>query len=83
MLGVLALASLGFGTFTTYWPNARWTRVLPLQKSKTSLALTRSMAYQPEIQHAIAEMAIELESIGPHREAVAEDWSNDVDHGAH
>jgi alkylation response protein AidB-like acyl-CoA dehydrogenase len=41
------------------------------------------MAYHPEIQHAIAEMAIELESIGPHLEAVAEDWSNGVDHGAH
>jgi alkylation response protein AidB-like acyl-CoA dehydrogenase len=26
---------------------------------------------------------IELESIGPHLETVAEDWSNGVDHGAH
>ena len=51
-------------------------------KSKGSLALTRSMAYHPEIQHAIAEMVIELESIGPHLDAVAEDWSNGVDHGA-
>jgi alkylation response protein AidB-like acyl-CoA dehydrogenase len=40
------------------------------------------MAYHPEVQHAIAEMVIELESIGPHLEAVAEDWSNGVDHGA-
>ena len=41
------------------------------------------MAYHPEVQHAIAEMVIELESIGPHLEMVAEDWSNGVDHGAH
>jgi alkylation response protein AidB-like acyl-CoA dehydrogenase len=34
------------------------------------------MTYHPEIQHAIAEMVIELESMGPHLEAVAEDWSN-------
>jgi alkylation response protein AidB-like acyl-CoA dehydrogenase len=40
------------------------------------------MAYHPEVQHAIAEMVIELESIGPHLEAVAQDWSNGVDHGA-
>jgi alkylation response protein AidB-like acyl-CoA dehydrogenase len=40
------------------------------------------MAYHPEVQHAIAEMVIELESIGPHLESVAEDWSNGVDHGA-
>jgi hypothetical protein len=41
------------------------------------------MAYHPEIQHAVAEMVIKLESIGPHLERVAEEWSNGVDHGAH
>ena len=51
-------------------------------KSKGSLGLSRSMAYHPEIQHAIAEMVLELESIGPHLEAVAQDWSDGVDHGA-
>jgi len=51
-------------------------------KGKGSLGLTRCMAYHPEIQHAIAEMVIELESIGPHLESVAHDWSIRVDHGA-
>jgi alkylation response protein AidB-like acyl-CoA dehydrogenase len=51
-------------------------------KAKGSLGLSRSMAYHPEIQHAIADMVIELDSIGPHLEAVAQDWSNGVDHGA-
>jgi alkylation response protein AidB-like acyl-CoA dehydrogenase len=50
-------------------------------KSKGALALTRSMAYHPEIQHTIAEMVIELESIGPHLETIAEDWSKGVDRG--
>jgi alkylation response protein AidB-like acyl-CoA dehydrogenase len=50
--------------------------------SRGWLALSRSMAYHPEIQHAIADMVIELESIGPHLEKIAEDWSNGVDHGA-
>jgi alkylation response protein AidB-like acyl-CoA dehydrogenase len=40
------------------------------------------MAYHPEIQHSIAEMVIELDSIGPHLETIAGDWSNGVDHGA-
>jgi alkylation response protein AidB-like acyl-CoA dehydrogenase len=83
VLGALAWALMGFGNI--YYGLAK--RALDLSvtsaKSKTSLALTRSMAYHPEVQHAIAEMAIELESIGPHLEAVAEDWSNGVDHGAH
>ena len=46
------------------------------------MALSRSMAYHPEVQHAIAEMVIELESIGPQLEKVAQDWSNGVNHGA-
>jgi len=82
VLGVLAWALMGFGN--VYYGLAK--RALDLSissvKSKGSLALTRSMAYHPEVQHAIADMVIELESIGPHLETVAEDWSNGVDHGA-
>jgi alkylation response protein AidB-like acyl-CoA dehydrogenase len=50
-------------------------------KKKTSLGLTRSMAYHPEIQHEIAEMALELEAMVPQVDQVADDWSNGVDHG--
>jgi alkylation response protein AidB-like acyl-CoA dehydrogenase len=44
-------------------------------KTKTSLAVTRSMAYHPEIQHGVAEISLELESMLPHIEAIARDWS--------
>jgi alkylation response protein AidB-like acyl-CoA dehydrogenase len=44
-------------------------------KTKTSIGLTRPMTYHPEIQHGVAEMSLELESIGPHVEAIARDWS--------
>jgi alkylation response protein AidB-like acyl-CoA dehydrogenase len=40
------------------------------------------MAYHPEIQHAIAQMVIGLESIGPHLDRIAGDWSDGVDYGA-
>jgi alkylation response protein AidB-like acyl-CoA dehydrogenase len=50
-------------------------------RSKTSLGLTRSMAYHPEIQHLAAEMTLELEAMGAHIQRVSEDWSNGVDHG--
>jgi alkylation response protein AidB-like acyl-CoA dehydrogenase len=83
VLGVLAWALMGFGNIYYGLAKRALDQSVTSAKSKTSLALTRSMAYHPEIQHAIAEMAIELESIGPHLEAVAEDWSNGVDHGAH
>lgn len=51
-------------------------------KNKTSMALTRSMAYHPEVQHAIARMQLAFDPITPHLEHVADDWSAGVDHGA-
>jgi alkylation response protein AidB-like acyl-CoA dehydrogenase len=51
-------------------------------RTKTSLAVSRSMAYHPEIQHAVAEMVLALDPIGPHLEKLAEDWSAGVDLGA-
>lgn len=51
-------------------------------KKRTSLALGgRALAYHPMIQHSIAEMAIEIESISAHVERIASDWSTGVDHG--
>ncbi len=50
-------------------------------KKKTSLAMSRSMAYHAEVQHAIADMALELEAIGPHLDKIVQDWSDGIDHG--
>ena len=52
-------------------------------KEKTSVAeMTRPMAYHPEVQHRVAEIELELESMIPHVERIAEDWSNGIDHGS-
>jgi alkylation response protein AidB-like acyl-CoA dehydrogenase len=83
VLTVFAWALMGFGNVYYGLAKRALDQSITAVKSKGSLALTRSMAYHPEIQHAIAEMVIELESIGPHLEKVAEDWSTGVDHGAH
>lgn len=82
ILGVLAWALLGFGNIYYGLAKRALDQTIASVKSKRSLALSRSMAYHPEVQHAIAEMTIELESIGPHLEKIAGDWSNRVDHGA-
>lgn len=50
-------------------------------RHKSSLGLSRSMAYHPEVQHLAAEIALELESMGPHIERIAGDWSRGVDYG--
>jgi alkylation response protein AidB-like acyl-CoA dehydrogenase len=71
---------LGFGN--VYCGLAR--RALDLTvdgvKKKTSIGLTRPMAYHAEVQHAVAEMVLELEAIEPHLDRVATDWSAGVDH---
>lgn len=79
---IFAWALLGFGNIYYGLAKRALDQTIRAVKSKGSLALTRSMAYHPEIQHAIADMVIELESIGPHLETIAEDWSNGVHHGA-
>jgi alkylation response protein AidB-like acyl-CoA dehydrogenase len=81
VLGIFAWAEPMFGHI--YYGIAQrafdWT--VENVKKKTSLAMSRSMAYHAEVQHSIADMAMELEAIGPHLEKVAQDWSNGVDHG--
>ena len=82
VLSVFAWALMGFANIYFGLAKRALDQSIASVKSKGSLALSRSMAYHPEIQHAIADMVIELESIEPHLEAVAGDWSNGVDHGA-
>ena len=82
VLGIFAWGLMGFAN--VYYGVARRAidLALPAIKTKTSLAVSRNMAYHPEIQHAVAQMMLAFEPIGPHLDRVAEEWSNGVDHGA-
>jgi alkylation response protein AidB-like acyl-CoA dehydrogenase len=78
-----------FGNFlpplsAVYYGAARRAADLAIASAsgKTSLGLTRSMAYHPEVQHLAADMLIALEAMEAHIKQVAQDWSNGVDHGA-
>jgi alkylation response protein AidB-like acyl-CoA dehydrogenase len=48
---------------------------------RTSIALSRSMAYHPGVQHEIAEMALRLEAMDAQLERVVSDWDEGVDYG--
>jgi alkylation response protein AidB-like acyl-CoA dehydrogenase len=48
---------------------------------KTSLAMTRSMAFHPEYQHAAAEMVLAKETASAFVEKVAREWSEGHDYG--
>jgi alkylation response protein AidB-like acyl-CoA dehydrogenase len=81
VLSMFAWALTGFANVYYGLAKRALDKSVAAAKSKGSLALSRSMAYHPEIQHAIAQMVIELESIGPHLDRIADDWSNGVDYG--
>ncbi len=49
-------------------------------RSKTSLGLTRSMAYHPEIQHELAEMYVAQQASVALLERTASDWVDGVDY---
>jgi alkylation response protein AidB-like acyl-CoA dehydrogenase len=82
VMAVLMWALVGFGNI--YYGMARRALDMTVEgvKKKKSMAITRTMAYHPEVQHGIAEMGIELEGVGPHLDRIADDWSTGVDHGA-
>lgn len=82
VLSVFAWALMGFANIYYGLARRALDKSIVAVKSKRSLAVSRSMAYHPEVQHTIAQMLIELESIGPHLERIADDWSNGVDYGA-
>jgi alkylation response protein AidB-like acyl-CoA dehydrogenase len=80
VLSIFAWALLGFSNI--YYGLAR--RVLDLTiehvKGKSSIALTRSMAWHPQVQYDVANMVMELESMRTQIDLTTEDWSSGVQH---
>jgi alkylation response protein AidB-like acyl-CoA dehydrogenase len=81
VLAIFAWALLGFGNI--YYGLARRALDLTVQgvKTRKAVALSRSMAYHPEVQHRVAEMGLALEAIEPHLDRISQDWSEGVNHG--
>jgi alkylation response protein AidB-like acyl-CoA dehydrogenase len=75
VLGIFAWALLNFGN--VYYGLATRVRdvLIGMLKERTSLGLTRSMAYHPLVQHHVAEIELALSAIGPQLEALSRDWS--------
>jgi len=75
ILGLFTWALVGFAN--VYYGLALRVRdvIIEQLKTKTSIALSRPMIYHPEVQHGIAEIAMDLEAAGPHIDAIAADWT--------
>jgi alkylation response protein AidB-like acyl-CoA dehydrogenase len=74
-------ALLGFAAVYSSIARRAYDETVAKVHGRTSVALTRSMAYHPGVQHDVAEMRIHLEAINAHLDRVCDDWANGVDHG--
>ncbi len=82
VLGIFAWAETTFASMYTAIAERALELATGMAQQRTSVALDgRTLAYHPEIQHTIAEMALELEGMVPHVERTAMEWSTGVDHG--
>jgi alkylation response protein AidB-like acyl-CoA dehydrogenase len=82
VLGVLAWALVGFGNVYYGLASRALDLTVEAVKKKRSVAVTRTMAYHPEVQHRIAEMALALEPVAPLLDRIADDWAAGANHGA-
>lgn len=80
-VALFAWALLGFAGVYASIARRAFDDTVARMHERTSIALTRSMAYHPEVQHNIAEMRIHLEAMHAHLDRVCDDWSAGVDHG--
>jgi len=80
-VSLFAWALLGFAGVYSAIAKRAFDDTLTLMHERRSVALTRSMAYHPEVQHSVAEMRVSLEAMNAHLDRVCDDWSNGVDHG--
>ena len=80
-LCLFAWALLGFASVYAGTARRAYDETVQRVQERTSIALTRSMAYHPEVQHYVAEMRIALEGMDAHLDRAVDDWSDGVDHG--
>jgi alkylation response protein AidB-like acyl-CoA dehydrogenase len=79
-VSIFAWALMGFAS--VYLGAARRAFDLTVARvpQRTSVALTRSMAHHPEVQHNVTEMRISLDAASAMLEVTARDWANGVEH---
>jgi alkylation response protein AidB-like acyl-CoA dehydrogenase len=76
---VFVWALMGFGNI--YYGLARYAldQAVATVKKKRSIGMSRTMAYHAEVQHAVAEMVIELEAAEALLDRAARDWADNTD----
>jgi alkylation response protein AidB-like acyl-CoA dehydrogenase len=81
VLGIFAWALLNFGNI--YYGLAQRIRDIAVEsvRTKTSLGVSRTMAYHPMTQYKVAEMQLALSAVEPQLDAATQAWSATDQHG--
>jgi alkylation response protein AidB-like acyl-CoA dehydrogenase len=78
--GVFAWALTGFAAVYLGMAQRAFDMTIEQQPKRSSIALTRSMAYHPEVQHNVADMRIAYLAAEAMIERTAADWTAGVEH---
>ncbi len=79
-VSIFAWALLGFASVYQGIAHRAFDITVDKAPQRSSVALTRSMAYHPEVQHLVADMRIALDAIDAMVERTATDWATGVEH---
>jgi alkylation response protein AidB-like acyl-CoA dehydrogenase len=81
VLGVFAWAEPTFASIYTGLAKRAIDLAVATANKRTSLGLSRSYAFHPEVQHQVAEMQFRFDAAEALVEKTADEWSRGVDHG--
>jgi alkylation response protein AidB-like acyl-CoA dehydrogenase len=79
-LNIFAWGLLGFAAVYRGAARRAFDLTVASAPKRTSIALTRSMAHHPEIQHQVAEMRMALDIMDALLDRTAADWANGAAH---
>ena len=79
-VAIFAWALMGFASVYQGIAHRAFDITVEKAPQRSSVALTRSMAYHPEVQHLVADMRIALDAIDAMVERTTTDWATGVEH---
>ena len=79
-VAIFAWALLGFASVYLGAARRAFDMTVERMPQRTSVALTRSMAHHPEVQHNVAEMRIALDAAEALLDRTTADWAAGVEH---
>ena len=79
-LAIFAWALLGFAAVYHGAARRAFDLTVARMPQRSSIALTRSMAHHPEVQHNVAEMRVALDAADALLERTSTDWATGVAH---